>query len=724
MEWDAGSSTKIGNTRLYIKGTTGNVGIGTTSPSSKLTLAEYVSSTASPNYATQLNIHNSHDGGSRILFSNAVASELSAILGGVESSGSGTDDGILSFYTAVNSVMSEKVRITSAGRMGIGTTSPTSLLSVNGVASFGAGTAALPSISAFGDLDTGIWFPAENTFAVSTAGSERLKITSMGQVLINAAASRIFLGGATIPWLQIESVSSAQSRSQSIVNNHNSAAGPIFFMGKSRGTSTGSNTLVASGDNTGEIYFMGADGSDLILTASISSVVDGPPGTNDMPGRLVFSTTADGAATPTERMRINNAGKVLFGTSVARVLGTGVMPRLQLEGTDSHGASFSMIRNTATGGGPYFTLGKSRSGSLAGVDVVQSSDELGTLRFEGADGTGLIGAAEIVAAVDGTPGTNDMPGRLVFRTTADGDATPTERMRIDSAGNVGIGTTSPTAKLSVNGVIQGTSDFSADISSDTSAKFGTTDRAYMQINRVGTASGGYLGFYTSVTSVGTVAERMRIIESGNVGIGTATPDAALHIGGTGTLRIPGAVGGTGTPAIIDANGDIRPQISSLKFKHDIVDLDFDARTLAAFRAVRYVLNSDNSADFGFIAEELSDIFPLAVNFDKDGNPYSVKYGQITVLLTKGWQYHEQRLAEQSEINSKQAETIDSQARALASHEETIAEMKSSMAFFQKENEVLKKDALRSREVIDRLSRENDAMNERLAKLEAMVGKLV
>jgi hypothetical protein len=66
------------------------------------------------------------------------------------------------------------------------------------------------------------------------------------------------------------------------------------------------------------------------------------------------------------------------------------------------------------------------------------------------DGSNWSNTAFIESEVDGTPGANDMPGRLVFATTADGVATPTERMRITSAGLVGIGTTSPTTLLDVN----------------------------------------------------------------------------------------------------------------------------------------------------------------------------------------------------------------------------------------------------------------------------------
>lgn len=72
----------------------------------------------------------------------------------------------------------------------------------------------------------------------------------------------------------------------------------------------------------------------------------------------------------------------------------------------------------------------------------------------GSDGTGAIPAVRIAAEVDGTPGLNDMPGRLVFSTTADGSASPTERMRINSAGNIGIGAASTgIAKVFIAGTL-------------------------------------------------------------------------------------------------------------------------------------------------------------------------------------------------------------------------------------------------------------------------------
>jgi len=81
----------------------------------------------------------------------------------------------------------ERLRIASDGKVGIGTTAPDALLSVNGVASFGAGSAAAPSVSGFGDLNTGMFFPAADTIAFSTNGTEDFRIGSAGQLGIAGA---------------------------------------------------------------------------------------------------------------------------------------------------------------------------------------------------------------------------------------------------------------------------------------------------------------------------------------------------------------------------------------------------------------------------------------------------------------------------------------------------------------------------------------------------------
>jgi len=101
-------------------------------------------------------------------------------------------------------------------------------------------------------------------------------------------------------------------------NSDVAALGAYLELGRSKGTTLASVTAVANGDTLGEIRFAGTNGSASNNAASISAVVDGTVsggGAGDMPGRLVYSTTADGASAPTERMRILNDGAVLINTT-------------------------------------------------------------------------------------------------------------------------------------------------------------------------------------------------------------------------------------------------------------------------------------------------------------------------------------------------------------------------------------------------------------------------
>jgi len=127
----------------------------------------------------------------------------------------------------------------------------------------------------------------------------------------SSARSDFYNQSGTDPRLQIEGVgtSSPGYILQSWVVNHNSATvTPHLVIGKSRGSSNGAVTIVQSGDSLGHFDWHGADGTDMVPAASIDCQVDGTPGANDMPGRLVFLTTADGASSPTERMRITSNG--------------------------------------------------------------------------------------------------------------------------------------------------------------------------------------------------------------------------------------------------------------------------------------------------------------------------------------------------------------------------------------------------------------------------------
>ena len=128
----------------------------------------------------------------------------------------------------------------------------------------------------------------------------------------------------------------------------------------------------------------------------------------------------------------------------------GLNSKLQVEAVDSSSA-ISIHRGSADVAGPGLYLSSSRGASLNDDTIVQDGDTLGSIAAFGADGTDRNSvAASISFQVDGTPGGNDMPGRIVFNTTLDGGVTQHERMRITNAGKVGIGTTAPVHKLQVN----------------------------------------------------------------------------------------------------------------------------------------------------------------------------------------------------------------------------------------------------------------------------------
>jgi hypothetical protein len=170
-----------------------------------------------------------------------------------------------------------------------------------------AGTASAPALQPTSDPNTGIFFPAADTIAFAEGGSEAMRIDSSSRLLVGTSTS---VGGEQI---QSHSTSSNAIGAGRFSAN---AFGSEISLYKSRNGTIGSNTVVQSGDNLGNLIWYGADGSGYVIGATIKAEVDGTPGANDMPGRLVLSTTADGASSPTERMRIRAVGTTsIFGPS-------------------------------------------------------------------------------------------------------------------------------------------------------------------------------------------------------------------------------------------------------------------------------------------------------------------------------------------------------------------------------------------------------------------------
>ncbi len=169
----------------------------------------------------------------------------------------------------------------------------------------GAGSASTPSITFAGDTNTGIYSPTADTLAFTEGGVEAMRIDSSGRLLVGTSTP--VASDSSI--LQVAGGDGARPRFHRNINDNYESA---IRLSKARGTGF---EVVSNDDYVGVISFQGADGSALKECASIQAIIDGAPGANDMPGRLVFNTTADGASSPTERMRITSVGTVKVGTT-------------------------------------------------------------------------------------------------------------------------------------------------------------------------------------------------------------------------------------------------------------------------------------------------------------------------------------------------------------------------------------------------------------------------
>ena len=150
----------------------------------------------------------------------------------------------------------------------------------------------------------------------------------------------------------------------------------------------------------------------------------------DTAGDVIIAPDTTGGAVVTTDLTVGNASQdVAFTVNGASITGV-----VSVEGTDvtDLGGIISHRHSATAGFGGHFVNLRSR-GTHATPTVVADDDVLSLYAVAGFDGTDYALAATISGEVDGTPGSDDMPGRLVFLTSADSGQTPIEAMRIDSA---------------------------------------------------------------------------------------------------------------------------------------------------------------------------------------------------------------------------------------------------------------------------------------------------
>ena len=368
--------------------------------------------------------------------------------------------------------------------------------------SFSLGSETTPSIKFTGDDDTGIYSPGADQISVTTGGTERVAVDSSGRVGI----------GTSLP-----------SRNLTVSN--------------------GTNAIIAvqnSGQST-EGVFNAPSGGTINL---------GTTGSYD----LTLSTNS------LERVRIDSSGRLLAGAS-----------------------STTWTHRIVAQGGVGFTAGSLAIARAQAGSAIGSGGDIGYLSFGGNDNTTF---AQISAWADGTTGSNDYPGRLVFSTTANGASSPTERMRITNDGKMRIGM--------------------GNFGSDPSASNGGTQFKDESTGHIITAA--------------TVA---------------TTTNHHIFFNTNGVV---GSIQTNGSATSFNTSSDYR-------LKENVVDIADGISRVKQLQPKRFNFIADDTTTLdGFIAHEVQDVIPEAISGNKDavddeGNPIyqGIDQSKLVPLLTAALQ---------------------------------------------------------------------------------------
>ena len=244
------------------------------------------------------------------------------------------------------------------------------------------GSATTPALQGT-DSNTGIVFGTD-TVQVATGGSARATVDSSGNCGIGTASPQKFVHLSAAGSSNV-----VTTRIQQSTNNTSTDGGALLELGGTR--------------SDGAYGFYGGIKGGRRNSAS------------DNKGYLAFFSDNNDGQSLAERMRLDDAGRLLVNKTGSPSAGEGSEAFVFIQG------------NTTSGSGPAL-LGLARGQSAS---EMSSGASLGIVTFTDDAGNDF---AEIKGACDGSAGSGDHPGRLTFLTTPNGSSSPTERMRITEQG--------------------------------------------------------------------------------------------------------------------------------------------------------------------------------------------------------------------------------------------------------------------------------------------------
>jgi len=428
------------------------------------------------------------------------------------------------------------------------------LLSSGSTVTAALGSASTPGITFTGDTNTGIYSPGADQVAISTSGAGRVFVDSSGRVGI----------GTTSPGSALEVYATSP-----VVTVNSAAANASSIVLQQAGTTYARFRFDGNNVDIGNLYSNGA---------------------------TIFN------AGNAERARIDSSGRLLVGTSTARsnFYGSTFSAALQLEGTDAN----RRLSITGADEASIVLLARQRSGSTGGNTILNNGDTIGIVNFQGSDGSKFVEAASIRADVDATPGTNDMPTRLVFSVTRDGQASPTEAARITNQGVINTLSADSTNTLAIS----------------TTQGAGTTAQLIQGAHSASTVGGGTLSF--------------RVYSNGNV------------------QNTNNSYAGT----------------SDIKLKENIVDASSQWSDIKALQVRKYNFKAETGQEthtqIGLVAQEVELVSPGLVTESPDRDAEGNDLGTVTKSVNYSVLYMKAVKALQEAM--ERIETLEAKVSALES----------------------------------------------------------
>ena len=605
-------------TSINIDYTTGNVGINTTSPDTKLhiedvtkVLTNNVAGVAQGTLSLVSTDALTADIGPSLIFGgnyitgNSTRIAYAGITGRKSNSSSTNADGYLSFLTWRSTGLTEAMRITTYGDVCVGTTTPLLTLAGRGNLTINGSSQSILTLGV-GDVWKGYLYSDGTNTDLSASGSlifgtsggtERMRITTAGNVGIGTTSPSDKLtvqgtiavaGNGVIGQGSIYGTTGNSSygtihlyngaTGNTIINNqsygidlHTSGSSKMYitqagnvgigttspgdrlsvneFIRFFQGTNAEANGYYGQlqsffAENTGLLTFRGGGGGGKVIG-----------GANYGTETAIFSDTSEkirilsngnvgiGTTSPTQKLSIDNGSIYLnYGNAAANYY-LNLNKKTGQDGGilfNRDNANDWQITNAAGNGDLiFYTYGAGseavtfkRSNGNVGIGTTTPNTKLSV----GAVWTNGVDSTLISSQVDSetlnkigtyTESTTTAATAMTFFTHPANSST-TEKMRITSTGNVGIGDTDPSDKLVINGRTR--------INGTNALAFGNNAGGYAQIAVSGATTGNLL---FSTYDGAALGERMRISTNGNVGIGTTSPAEKLDVNGNITLGTAG-----------------------------------------------------------------------------------------------------------------------------------------------------------------------------------------